>query len=117
MLALSEVAGLLGKLFAPLLPPWGTGLATAAHQSRSDLRIPAEVRQQLRYGRGLDNRKLKQAGYRFEPHDARDGAGVRRGAAPRDRCERARDAPYRYEREVEEFLRWSPSVRRDESGS
>ena len=25
-------------------------------------------------------------------------------------------APYRYEREVEEFLRWSPSVRRDESG-
>ena len=26
------------------------------------------------------------------------------------------EAPYRYEREVEEFLRWSPSVHRDESG-
>jgi UDP-glucose 4-epimerase len=25
--------------------------------------------------------------------------------------------PYRYEREVEEFLRWSPHVRRDEPGA
>ena len=27
VLALSEVAGLLGKPYLPLLPPWGTGLA------------------------------------------------------------------------------------------
>ena len=27
VLALSEVAGLLGKTYAPVLPPWGTGLA------------------------------------------------------------------------------------------
>ena len=30
VLALSEVAGLLGKPYAPILPPWGTGLAAAA---------------------------------------------------------------------------------------
>ena len=30
VLALSEVAGLLGKPYVPLLPPWGTGLAAAA---------------------------------------------------------------------------------------
>ena len=51
--------------------------------------VPDEVRQQLRYGRGLDNRKLKQARLPLRAHDARDGAGVRRGAAPRSRCARA----------------------------
>ena len=30
VLALSEVAGLLGKPFMPFLPPWGTGLALGA---------------------------------------------------------------------------------------
>src|SRR5215204_2148246 len=29
VLALSEVAGLLGKPYAPVLPPWGTGLAAS----------------------------------------------------------------------------------------
>ena len=43
--------------------------------------IPDEVRQQLRYGRGLDNRKLKQLRLPLRAHDARDGAGVCRGAA------------------------------------
>ena len=60
VLALSEVASLLGKPFAPLLPPWGTSLATAAARARSASNVPDEVRRQLRYGRGLDNRKLKQ---------------------------------------------------------
>ena len=42
-------------------------------------------------------------------------AGVRRGTCGSRRCAAARRAPYRYEREVEEFLRYSPSVRRRES--
>ena len=65
VLALSEIAGLLGKPLAPLLPPWGTALATRGDAAGSASAIPDEVRQQLRYGRGLDNRKLKQSGYRF----------------------------------------------------
>jgi UDP-glucose 4-epimerase len=111
VLVLSEVAGLLGKPYAPLLPPWGTRLATAA-LAPLGLRIPEVVRRQLRFGRGLDNRKLKLAGYRFGLTtretvqafaEALRLAPLREGAG----------APYRYEREVEQFLRYSPSVRRD----
>ena len=43
---------------APILPPWGSSLAAAALRPLG-LRIPPEVLHQLRYGRGLDNRKLK----------------------------------------------------------
>ena len=64
VLVLSEVASLLGKPFAPILPPWGTGLAAAALRL-TGLRLPDEVLAQLRYGRGLDNRKLKAAGCRI----------------------------------------------------
>src|SRR3954451_11322712 len=51
VLALSEIAGLLGKPYAPLLPPIGTRLATGL-TNRIGVRIPEEVRRQLRYGRG-----------------------------------------------------------------
>jgi len=110
VLVLSEVASLLGKPLAPILPPWGTGLATAGLRL-TGIRIPDEMAQQLRYGRGVDNRKLKAAGVplRYTTREA-----VQRFAEElRVRGLRAADAqPYRYEREVEEFLRYSPSVRR-----
>ena len=79
---------------------------------RAGVRIPDEVLQQLRYGRGLDNRKLKAAGLPLRLHDPRDGAQASpRTLRVRAAARRAAAAPYRYEREVEEFLRWSPSVR------
>jgi UDP-glucose 4-epimerase len=110
VLVLSEVASLLGKPLAPILPPWGTGLA-AAGLRLAGVRIPDEMAQQLRYGRGLDNRKLKAAGapLRFTTREA-----VQRFAEElRVRELRGGDGqPYRYEREVEEFLRYSPNVRR-----
>ena len=64
VLALSEVASLLGRLPAPILPPWGTSLAAAALKPVG-VRVPDEVLNQLRYGRGLDNRKLKGMGYAY----------------------------------------------------
>jgi len=110
VLALSEVASLLGKPLLPVLPPVGTGLALAPLR-RLGLRIPDEMLQQLRYGRGVDNRRLKATGYQLR-YTTREAvtrlaehfrtAHLRQGA----------DQPYRYEREVEEFLRYSPSVRR-----
>ena len=115
VLALSEVASLLGKHYAPILPPWGTALA-AKVTGAVGIRIPEEVLQQLRYGRGLDNRALKQSGYRFgltTRETVQAFAEALRLAPLRDNGE----APYRYEREVEEFLRYSPSVRRDESST
>jgi len=110
VLALSEVASLLGRPPAPILPPWGTSIGAAALRA-SGIRLPAEVLNQLRYGRGLDNRKLKGAGYNFA-FTSRE-AVLKHAEALRVRTLRAdQGEPYRYEREVEEFLRWSPSVRR-----
>jgi UDP-glucose 4-epimerase len=110
VLALSEVASLLGRPPAPILPPWASSLAAAALRPLG-IRVPDEVRNQLRYGRGLDNRKLKAAGYAYG-YTSRE-AVLAHAEAQRVRSLRGPDGePYRYEREVEEFLRWSPSVRR-----
>jgi UDP-glucose 4-epimerase len=110
VLALSEVASLLGRPLAPILPPWGTSLGAAALRP-AGIRLPDEVLNQLRYGRGLDNRKLKGAGYNFG-YTSRE-AVLKHAEALRVRgLRRDEGEPYRYEREVEEFLRWSPSVRR-----
>jgi UDP-glucose 4-epimerase len=109
VLVLSEVASLLGKSYAPLLPPWGTG-AAAAVARRLGLEIPPEMLGQLRLGRGLDNRKLKATGfrYRYTSREAVLALGEHLRLHP---ILRAVQEPYQYEREVEEFLRWSPNVR------
>jgi UDP-glucose 4-epimerase len=109
VLALSEVASLLGKPLLPLLPPWGTGLAASVLR-RLGLRIPPEMLQQLRYGRGLDNRRLKAAGYAFRATSRE--AVLALAEHLRTRTITAGDSGYRYERDVEDFLRRSPSVRR-----
>jgi UDP-glucose 4-epimerase len=108
VLALSEVAGLLGKRYAPVLPPWGTGLAAAALR-RVGVRIPPEAMNQLRYGRGVDNRRYKAAGFGYQ-HTSRETV-VKLGEHLRlHPVVRGLQEPYRYEREVEDFLRWSPHV-------
>ena len=75
------------------------------------MRIPDEVAQQLRYGRGLDNRKLKASGYRYR-YTTRETVIRFREHLRMAPLLRSSRGPYQYEREVEEFLRWSPSVRR-----
>jgi UDP-glucose 4-epimerase len=109
VLALTEVIDLLGKQWAPLLPPWGTGLAAAAMR-RLGLRIPPEMLGQLRFGRGLDNRKLKASGfgYRYTSRETVIALAEYMRLHP---VMRGAQEPYRYEREVEDFLRWSPHVK------
>jgi UDP-glucose 4-epimerase len=111
VLALSEVAGLLGKPIAPVLPPWGTSLALPIAR-RLGVRIPPELVSELRFGRGLDNRRLKATGYRLR-HTSRETVELLREHQRIAPYTRDRLGPYRYEREVEDFLRWSPSVRRE----
>jgi UDP-glucose 4-epimerase len=111
VLVLSEVASLLGKPLAPIIPPFGTGLAMRALRPLG-VNVPPEMLAQLRFGRGVDNRKLKAAGAPLR-HTTREtvqafAEHLRVAAVKGDGA-----APYRYEREVEEFLRYSPSVRRD----
>ena len=109
VLALTEVIGLLGKQALPVLPPWGTELAASALK-RLGFRIPPEMIGQLRYGRGLDNRRFKAAGFEYgyttRETVIRFAQHLRLGTVLRGVRE-----PYRYEKEVEDFLRWSPSVR------
>ena len=112
VLALSEVVGLLGKPMAPVMPPWGTELALPLLK-RLGVTIPPEMRNELRFGRGLDNRQLKATGYRLR-HTTRETIEKLREHQRLHPLLRDRQGPYRYEREVEDFLRWSPSVRRSE---
>jgi UDP-glucose 4-epimerase len=115
VLVFSEIASLLGKPPAPLLPPWGTGIAAGALR-RAGLRIPPEMLQQLRYGRALDNRRLKAAGYSFRATSRETVQAYAQHL--RTRGLRAGSGEgYQYEREVEEFLRWSPAVRTQPTSS
>jgi UDP-glucose 4-epimerase len=114
VLALSEVLGLLGKPPAPILPPWGTGLV-ASQLRRVGVELPDELLGLLRYGRAQDNRKLKATGYRLR-YTTRETVLKFREALRLAPIVQTGVEPYRYEREVEEFLRYSPSVRGNEQG-
>jgi UDP-glucose 4-epimerase len=115
VLALSEVASLVGKRALPLLPPWGTGMI-AGPLRRLGFRIPDEMVNLLRYGRGVDNRLYKAAGFHYG-YTSRETV-IKLGEHLRvEPVMRGVAREYTYEREVEEFLRWSPHVRRErESG-
>jgi UDP-glucose 4-epimerase len=109
VLALSEVAGLLGKPYAPIIPFWGTGLAASVLR-RVGVNIPPEALSQLRFGRGLDNRRYKATGFAYG-YTSRE-AVLRLGEHLRlHPLLRGAQEPYQYEREVEDFLRWSPHVK------
>jgi UDP-glucose 4-epimerase len=108
VLALSEIASLLGRPLLPVLPPWGTGFA-AAQLRRVGLRIPLETIRHMRSGRGLDNRRLKASGYVLRYTSREAVLKLRAQQRLRPLLGRGEES-YRYEREVEEFLRWSPSV-------
>jgi UDP-glucose 4-epimerase len=115
VLAFTEVCSLLGKQFVPVLPPWGTGIAAQALR-RFGVTLPPEMLNQLRFGRGLDNRRFKATGfgYRFTTRETVQKLGEHLRLQPILAGVRE---PYRYEREVEEFLRWSPYVRRERDES
>jgi len=114
VLAFSEIIDLVGRPPLPILPPWGTGAATGLLR-RLGFRIPDEVVNQLRFGRGLDNRLFKATGfeYGYTTREAVIKLSEHMRLAP---VMRGTDQEYKYEREVEEFLRWSPNVRREQPG-
>ena len=110
VLTLSEVISLLGKKPLPAIPPWGTGLATSAMR-RMGLTISAEMVNQLRFGRGLDNRRFKAAGFHYG-FTSRETVIHLRERLRLDPVTSGVANPYRYEPEVEEFLKHSPHVNR-----
>jgi UDP-glucose 4-epimerase len=115
-LPLSEVAAICGtRLMA--LPPWRTHLL-ARPLARLGLLLPPELVPLLRYGRGLDTTRMERTGfvYRFTSVEATHAFArtlhLRKGAGkPQDH--------YRYQADVEHFLRHANSVanRGNESSS
>jgi UDP-glucose 4-epimerase len=109
VLALSEVIGLLGKRPAPILPPIGGGLLGLPLRALG-VRIPDEMRNQMRFGRGLDNRRYKASGfeYGFTSREAVTALAEHQRLHP---ILRGIDREYTYEGEVERFLRRSRLTR------
>lgn len=107
----SEVASICGRPVGPL-PPFLTVPAVAPLNRLGVVDFPPEMMDLLRYGRGVDNRRLKQAGFAYRYTSA--GAVERYAAAVRLRSTVGDHEPtYRYERDVESFFRHSPAVVRD----
>jgi UDP-glucose 4-epimerase len=106
----SEVVAICGKRTLPL-PPFGMTLATAPLR-RVGVDLPPELLALLKYGRGVDTRKLKRAGFRYDHTTA--GTVQAFAEAMRLRNTVGDRAPaYHYERDVEQFFRHSPAVVRE----
>lgn len=109
----SEIIAMAGKL-PVYLPPMLTGLAIEPLARLRILDLPPEVLDLLRYGRGVDNRLFKAAGYTYRYTTA--GAVRRLAEAHRVRAVVGEDrSAYHYEADVESFFRRSPAVVRRRS--
>ncbi|HVF31920.1 MAG TPA: NAD-dependent epimerase/dehydratase family protein [Acidimicrobiales bacterium] len=106
----SEVAAICGQRLVPL-PPLLTNLAAAPLAALGLVDLPPELLDVLRYGRGVDNRRLKSTGFDYRFTSA--GAVESFAEASRLRRTLGADKGYRYERDVENFFRHSPAVKRD----
>lgn len=111
LLPWSEVARICGKRTFPLPPFFNASLLRSALKAAL-VDLPDEYLTLLRYGRGVDNRRLKATGFDYEYTSAQAvkafiEASRLRGAVGTNR------ATYRYERDVEQFFRHSPAIVRE----
>jgi UDP-glucose 4-epimerase len=74
--------------------------------------VPPEALDLLRYGRGIDNRKLKRAGFEYRYTTAGAVQNFIENVRLR-RVVRRPEPAYRYQGDVEAFFRHSPAVVRD----
>ena len=111
VLSLGEAAGLLGTRTAPILPPVGTSTVMSALQS-SGVPVHPDLEPQLRFGKAVDNRKFKATGFRFTHTTRETLLALRRHLKLAPLKPDRGSGGYRYEAAVEEFLRFSPNVRR-----
>lgn len=112
LLPWSEVARICGKRTVPM-PPVATGLATAPLR-RLGVDLPPELLDLLRYGRGVDNRQLKRAGFNYEYTSAGAVEAFVQNARLRD-VVGSTSPTYEYQEDVERFFRHSPAVLRNPS--
>lgn len=107
----SEVAAICGKRLFPM-SPYLTEWAVAPLSRLGLIDLPPELLDLLRFGRGADNRRLKQAGFRYGYTSA--GAVQSFAESARLRATVGDTRPtYRYERDVENFFAHSRAVVRE----
>lgn len=110
LLPWSEVAAICGKRTMPM-PPYGLGLLAGPLRRIGLVELPQELLDLLRYGRGVDNRRLKETGFEYRFTSAGTVADFVRSM--RLRPFSGAEAEYQYERDVEAFFKHSPAVVRD----
>jgi UDP-glucose 4-epimerase len=111
LLPWTEVAAICGKRTFPL-PPFGMDLLSGA-LARVRIELPPELLDLLRYGRGVDNRRLKRTGFDYRFTSAGTVADFVEAVRLR-RTVGSTQPSYQYERDVEQFFRHSPAVIRDD---
>ena len=108
LLPWSEVCAIVGKRRLTL-PPVATNAFVAPFRRLNLLQLPPEALDLLRYGRGVDNRRFKRAGFNY--HYTSAGAVEAFAEALRLEKSVGEGRPeYRWERDVENFFRHSPAV-------
>lgn len=112
LLPWSEVAGICHKRTAPL-PPVATGVLTRPLSRLGLVDLPYELLDLLRHGRGVDNRRLKAAGFEYRYTTAGAVADFVESLRVR-KLVQANQVGYQYEQDVEQFFRHSPAVVRED---
>jgi UDP-glucose 4-epimerase len=113
LLPWSEVAAICGKRTVPL-PPFGFRGLIGSPLTRLGIELTPELIDLLRFGRGVDNRRLQRAGFRYGYTSAGTVEAFVESMRLRETFGSA-STGYRYERDVENFFRHSPAVVRDEA--
>jgi UDP-glucose 4-epimerase len=106
----SEVAAICGKRTVPITP-YGTSVAGMALR-RLGIDLPDELLALMRYGRGVDNRRLKELGFDYRYTTAGTVQAFAESMRLRSTVGSSK-SQYRYERDVEQFFQHSPAVIRD----
>ncbi|MCU1352496.1 MAG: Nucleoside-diphosphate-sugar epimerase, partial [Acidimicrobiales bacterium] len=107
----SEVASIVGKRTIPM-PPYGIGLATGPLRRMGLVDLAPELIALLKYGRGVDNRRLKRAGFGYL-HTSSGAVHAFTEAMRLRKMVGDHQPGYQYHEDVERWFRHSPSVLRD----
>ena len=94
-------------------PGWSPSRPTARLKIRPLARLfdlPAELEDLLRYGRGVDTRRLRRHRLHLQRHQRRRGADASSGRCGCAGSRAGTPTSYTYEHDVEQFFRHSPSV-------
>jgi UDP-glucose 4-epimerase len=101
----SEIAGICGTRLVPLSPYSPLKLRPLARL----FDLPPELEDLLRYGRGVDTRRLAATGFTYNATSAGAVRNFIRAVRLRRQSGRT-PISYKYEHDVEQFFRHSPSV-------